>query len=117
MAYELVVGMEVHSQLLTNSKMFCGCGAAYQDSPPNTHVCPVCLGMPGMLPVINQQAVTIVDYKTHNQLQTSELAMVAHSYKNQLNRYRRAAEKLWPAYEIKTVVIFTHYLKAFDVTP
>lgn len=57
MAYEIVVGMEVHSQLLTNSKMFCGCDAAYQNSPPNTHVCAVCLGLPGALPVINRKAV------------------------------------------------------------
>lgn len=57
MKYELVVGLEVHSQLLTNSKMFCGCNAAYQESAPNTHTCPVCLGLPGALPVINRRAV------------------------------------------------------------
>ncbi len=55
--YEVVIGMEVHAQLLTKSKMFCPCSAAYADSPPNTHVCPVCLGMPGVLPVINRQAI------------------------------------------------------------
>lgn len=55
--YELVVGMEVHAQLLTRSKMFCGCATDYAGSPPNTRVCPVCLGMPGSLPVINQAAV------------------------------------------------------------
>jgi aspartyl-tRNA(Asn)/glutamyl-tRNA(Gln) amidotransferase subunit B len=55
--YETVIGLEVHVQLLTKSKMYCRCSAAYADSPPNTHVCPVCLGMPGVLPVINQQAV------------------------------------------------------------
>ncbi len=57
MKYELVVGLEVHSQLLTNSKMFCGCNAAYQESEPNSHTCPVCLGLPGALPVINRKAV------------------------------------------------------------
>ncbi len=55
--YETVIGLEVHAQLLTKSKMYCRCSSAYADSPPNTHVCPVCLGMPGVLPVINQQAV------------------------------------------------------------
>ena len=55
--YELVVGMEVHAQLLTNSKMFCSCATDYAGAPANTRVCPVCLGMPGMLPVINQAAV------------------------------------------------------------
>ncbi len=55
--YELVVGMEVHAQLLTRSKMFCGCATDYAGAPPNTRVCPVCLGLPGSLPVINQAAV------------------------------------------------------------
>ena len=57
MDYEAIIGMEVHAQLLTASKMFCGCSADYADAPPNTHVCPVCLGMPGVLPVINKRAV------------------------------------------------------------
>ena len=52
-----LVGMEVHLQLRTRSKMFCRCAADYADADPNTHVCPVCSGMPGTLPVINQQAV------------------------------------------------------------
>jgi aspartyl-tRNA(Asn)/glutamyl-tRNA(Gln) amidotransferase subunit B len=55
--YELVVGMEVHVQLLTRSKMFCRCATDYAGAPPNTRVCPVCLGMPGTLPVINRAAV------------------------------------------------------------
>lgn len=55
--YEAVIGMEVHAQILTASKMFCGCSADYAAAPPNTHVCPVCLAMPGVLPVINQRAV------------------------------------------------------------
>ena len=58
--YQAVIGMEVHAQLRTDSKMFCGCGAGYCYAPPNTHVCPVCLGMPGVLPVINGQAVEIL---------------------------------------------------------
>ncbi len=55
--YEVVIGLEVHAQLQTRSKMFCRCSSEYADAPPNTHVCPVCLGMPGVLPVINYQAV------------------------------------------------------------
>jgi aspartyl-tRNA(Asn)/glutamyl-tRNA(Gln) amidotransferase subunit B len=55
--YELVVGMEVHAQVLTRSKMFCRCANDYAGAPPNTRVCPVCLGMPGVLPVINKAAV------------------------------------------------------------
>ena len=57
MNFETIIGLEVHAQLVTKSKMFCHCSADYADAPPNTHVCPVCLGMPGVLPVINQQAV------------------------------------------------------------
>ncbi len=55
--YETVVGMEVHAQLLTQSKMFCACSSDVWDAPPNSHTCPVCLAMPGMLPVINRAAV------------------------------------------------------------
>lgn len=55
--YEIVIGLEVHTQLLTHSKMFCTCSAHYADDAPNSHVCPVCMGMPGVLPVANQQAV------------------------------------------------------------
>jgi len=57
MNFETIIGLEVHAQLLTKSKMFCRCSADYATAPPNTHVCPVCLGMPGVLPTINQQAV------------------------------------------------------------
>ena len=55
--FEVVIGLEVHSQLLTKSKMFCSCSTDYANAAPNTHVCPICMGMPGVLPVINRQAV------------------------------------------------------------
>ena len=58
MEYEPVIGLEVHAELQTNSKMFCGCAVVDSVSaPPNTAVCPVCSGMPGTLPVVNQKAV------------------------------------------------------------
>jgi aspartyl-tRNA(Asn)/glutamyl-tRNA(Gln) amidotransferase subunit B len=56
-SYETVIGLEVHVQLLTERKMFCGCAAAYANEAPNTHVCPVCMALPGVLPVINRKAV------------------------------------------------------------
>ena len=58
--YEPVIGIEVHCQLRTESKMFCGCSNAYADAAPNTHVCPVCLALPGSLPVVNRRAVELV---------------------------------------------------------
>ena len=57
MEYEPVIGLEVHVQLSTKSKMFCSCGADYQSAEPNTRVCPICLALPGVLPVVNRVAV------------------------------------------------------------
>jgi aspartyl-tRNA(Asn)/glutamyl-tRNA(Gln) amidotransferase subunit B len=57
MEYEVIIGMETHVELDTQSKMFCACSARFFGVEPNTNVCPVCLGMPGALPVINKRAV------------------------------------------------------------
>ena len=57
--YEVVIGIETHVQLATKSKLFCGCDNDSREAEPNTHVCPVCLGFPGALPVLNGQAVKL----------------------------------------------------------
>ena len=59
MKYETVIGLEVHVELATNSKIFCSCSAHSYGAQPNEHVCPACCGMPGMLPVVNKR---VVDY-------------------------------------------------------
>jgi aspartyl-tRNA(Asn)/glutamyl-tRNA(Gln) amidotransferase subunit B len=56
-SFEAVIGLEIHAQILTRSKMFCGCSTDYLTAPPNANTCPVCLGLPGSLPVINREAV------------------------------------------------------------
>lgn len=66
MEFEPVIGLEVHAQLKTKTKIFCGCSTEF-GAPPNTHVCPVCIGMPGVLPVLNK---TVVEYTLHMALAT-----------------------------------------------
>ena len=67
MKFETVIGLEVHAQLKTKTKIFCGCSTAF-GAPPNTHTCPVCLGMPGVLPVLNKK---VVEYSLRMALATN----------------------------------------------
>jgi len=63
-AYEAVIGLEIHAQLRTRTKMFCGCALSFGD-PPNTHTCPVCLAHPGALPVVNAEAIRLAVVAGH----------------------------------------------------
>ena len=78
MEFETVIGLEVHAQMKTKSKIFCGCSTEF-GAPPNTHVCPVCLGMPGVLPVLNRQVVE----------NSIKLALATDSTINRENRFAR----------------------------
>jgi len=78
-AFEPIIGLEVHAQLKTASKIFCGCSTEF-GAPPNTHTCPVCLGMPGVLPVLNKK---VVEY-------TLRMALATHC---RINTYSRFARK------------------------
>jgi aspartyl-tRNA(Asn)/glutamyl-tRNA(Gln) amidotransferase subunit B len=74
MIYEAIIGLEVHAQLLTETKIFCSCSTEF-GAPANTHTCPVCLGMPGVLPVLNRK---VVDYTMRMALATN-CAIARHS--------------------------------------
>jgi aspartyl-tRNA(Asn)/glutamyl-tRNA(Gln) amidotransferase subunit B len=62
--YEMVVGLEVHVQLLTRTKAFCGCSTSY-GAAPNVNTCPICLALPGALPVLNEEAVRLAVIAAH----------------------------------------------------
>jgi len=82
MEYEAVIGLEVHCQLATRSKIFCGCATTF-GQPPNSQTCPICLGHPGVLPVLNRQAVAYTiraGLATHGVIQSSSVFARKHYF-------------------------------------
>ncbi len=78
MEFETVIGLEIHAQLKTESKIFCGCSTEF-GAPPNTHTCPVCLGLPGVLPVLNKK---VVEYSI-------KMGLATDSTINKFNQFAR----------------------------
>jgi aspartyl-tRNA(Asn)/glutamyl-tRNA(Gln) amidotransferase subunit B len=88
--WEMVVGLEVHCELLTATKLFCGCRNAFGDEP-NVNVCPVCLGLPGSLPVLNEQAVELamrIGAALHCEIRPSVFARKNYFYPDQAKDYQ-----------------------------
>ena len=78
MDFETVIGLEIHAQLKTDSKIFCSCSTSF-GSPPNSHTCPVCLGMPGSLPVLNKKVVEF----------SIKMGLATNSRINKINQFAR----------------------------
>ncbi len=88
--WEMVVGLEVHCELATTTKLFCGCRNAFGDEP-NINICPTCVGLPGSLPVLNEQAVELamrIGAALHSEIRPSEFARKNYFYPDQAKDYQ-----------------------------
>ncbi len=88
--WEMVIGLEVHCELATATKLFCGCRNSFGDEP-NVNICPVCLGLPGSLPVLNEQAVELamrIGDALHCEIRPSEFARKNYFYPDQAKDYQ-----------------------------
>jgi len=119
MAYEVVIGLEVHAQLKTASKIFCGCSTTY-GAEPNTHTCPICLGLPGILPVLNKKAVEyalMMALATHCQIASESLFARKNYFYPDLPKGYQISQYEFPLAEHGWVEIETnHGIKRIGLT-
>lgn len=115
--YEVVIGLEVHAELSTKTKIFCSCPTSFGASP-NTHVCPICMAMPGTLPVLNEKVVEYAvraglatectisqDSKMIEKIIFIQIYQKHIKYHNMINLFVKMENRNWAFYRKKTIGI------------